>query len=272
MKARRPSSGFSLIGAMMAIVVGSIAMLAIQSVLTLSFRGSHHADIRLAIRSLSETISDRVDCGKTMAQITDPATECSASNPKPILLKDSTNNALTGPMNPVTGVFNPTDETLVGSGKLGNWQIRAYCQAPGNTLYVRYARTTDGTSFLKDAFTKRAYNWETSDTNPLFGTADRVLCDKSTGTSGNTKAIFCPNSSTDPTCLAAEQNFGTGDGSARVVNCRRNTKFAPYNTYFHEGAVALMLRYQAGVWKYYNTANVIEDCVDGTTLVIGGIK
>jgi len=110
------------------------------------------------------------------------------------------------------------------------------------------------------------------DIRMIAGAATIVGCStRGVSTAGTVQAMFCANASADPVCVSARQNFGAGDGTARVVNCRRNTAVGPYNTAAHQGVVGLHLRYDTGAWRYYNTANVLENCVDGTALVLGGL-
>lgn len=172
----RTQSGFGLLEAVVALTIVIIGALALQSMLSLSFRGSGHADLRLALRSLSESVREHVDCAKTLAQITNPTLQCNTVSPVALVLKDSSGQPITTPPRSVVGAFKPIDETLMGAGSFGKWELRTYCQPPGTTLYVRYAKAIESNKFARDPMTKRALDWQNSDTNPLFGTVDRALC------------------------------------------------------------------------------------------------
>lgn len=178
-------SGFSLLSAIVALGITALVLVGLQKVLALSFKGGAHADLRSNIRNLSDTIRKTTDCSKTFAGL-DVAKVCNPLLPLPILLKDKNNNALTKPLNKVIGIFKPTDDTVEGAGQIGNWYLRASCDSPDGNITVRYARAQSvdklgKVDFFVDPMTKRPYDWGRSDTNPLFGLEDRVLCKGETG-------------------------------------------------------------------------------------------
>lgn len=174
--------GFTLLSSTITLFIAGISMVALQSVLTLSLRGSSHADLRMHKNSLADTVKQRVNCTQTfdMTPAFNPKTDCSSSSPRPILLKDSEGNAITSALS--KGNFDPrdlnSDKTIDGSGMLGDWYLRAYCEPTNSNLVIRYAKVSNRNpiEFLKDPLTKRPYDWSDSPSNPLFGSNDRVIC------------------------------------------------------------------------------------------------
>lgn len=173
---RSPEAGFSLISAILVLAITAVAMVGLQTMLAISFKGSSHVDFRGQIRSLSDSIKQEVDCDKTFQGINLAAT-CDSAHA--ITLKDAKGNPITETVQ--TGNFTGADNTSVnGAGKLGSWQLRAYCDSTDGNLVIRYARVTDAKAnppvFYHDPLNRRPYDFSDSDTNPLFGNASRQIC------------------------------------------------------------------------------------------------
>lgn len=182
-KIMREKKGFSLLGAVVAIFILTLVLYGISQVLTTSLRGSAHADLKLALRSLSDSVKQSVSCSNTFSHF-DPAVVCTSSNPVPILLYDTNNNPLTGPLDLTgapSGNYDPTTgANLYGAGKFGNWYLRAYCETSTNNLVIRFAKVKEikgaTVTFANDPLLKRPFDWGNSASNPLFGSVDNAIC------------------------------------------------------------------------------------------------
>ncbi len=174
---KNSQSGFGLVEALIALMIAAISMAAMQTLLTLGFKGNAHTDLRANVRALSDTLKGSVDCVKTFATVT-PSVDCVSATLKPLLLKDSNDKQITENLIASSATFDPKDNTTNGAGKLGEWMVRAYCQGGTDAvLFIRYSRwNPQGNAFFSDPLTHRAYDWQDSPSNPLFGSTDRLLC------------------------------------------------------------------------------------------------
>lgn len=189
-------SGFSLVEAVVVLAVLGVAAAATQSLLAAAFRGSAAGDFKQGVSALSSTLRDRVSCSKTFEHV-DLTEDCLPSTrAKPLILRDADGDPITEALEPAGGAFEPLDSSLRGSAKLGNYQLRAYCDRDVKSLVIRYSRPA-GAGFLLNPTTKQPLDWQRSSTNPLFGLPERTLCASNLGgTSGKpaglitTKSVF----------------------------------------------------------------------------------
>jgi len=175
-----------LVGLLVAGTLVGLILMSLTRMLNLGFRGTKHAEVKGDITSLRETLRQMVSCDQTWATgiaegPIDNSTDCAnkiaspPALPKPIVLRDRNGNAITGPLREIAGDFDPKAGKFEGSGTLGQWELRAYCDANVGSLVIRAARPTPQ-GFYADPLTKREYDWGDSPSNPVFGTAASRLC------------------------------------------------------------------------------------------------
>lgn len=180
----KTQSGFTLLEALVVIVLLSISLFIFLQFMKLSTRSTSHTNVKLAITSLSDTIRNGIDCEQTIAKNTfSRPLNCQAGTYKALELYDSRGVRLGTPITAVSGAFDPLANSNVGASQIGNWSVRAYCDSASDSLVVRFARFGNAGAFYADPLLKRPYDWKDSPDNPLFGTADRQLCK---GISSNT--------------------------------------------------------------------------------------
>ena len=183
MKEAKSQAGFSLLGAVVSVFIMTLVLYGLSQIITSSMRGSAHADLKLALRNLSDTVKQSVSCANTFKHL-DPSVVCTSSNPVPVLLYDAEDKPMTEPLyldSAPSGNFDPEkDQSLYGAGKFGNWYLRAYCQTTTQNLVIRFAKVKQvqgaTVTFANDPLLKRPYNWENSANNPLFGGIDNTIC------------------------------------------------------------------------------------------------
>lgn len=171
----------------MGAIVGIIGLAAMKMFQYL-FNSNAHVTLKADEISLRNSLSQLIDCNKTfLGNSVIVATDCLPAAPKPLLLRDKNNNPITSALEPVTGTFNPQDATFQGSGKLGDWFLRAYCDSTVGSLVIRVAKSAGSGAFQVNPLTKQPIDWSNRSGNPSFGTASTLLC------SGNvsTTSTFC---------------------------------------------------------------------------------
>lgn len=197
--------GFSLIAVL---VTGSIVVLIfffLTQLLSVTARNTKHTDIKLAIASLIDTVRDTTDCAETFRSI-DVSTDCRPGAPKPVQLVNKYRNSLTGPVSTAPAIWNPVKGDSMGnfsgSGTIGSWSLRAYCDNVKKTLIVRFARNDGKGNFYIDPLLKRPYDWSDSTQNPILGAPDRVFCSDN----------FASTPSAPPAsdCISVEVGLGVG--------------------------------------------------------------
>lgn len=174
----RDQSGIGLVSVLVSTAIGTMMLLAMLSLITQNFRATRSAEIKGDLVSLKETLRQVIDCNAIWEgnQI-NPAVDClPAATARPMVLRNRSGGAITGELQPVLGQFSPIDKTFAGSGQLGNWRVRAYCDADKQSLVVRVAAGNPSLAgFYSDPLTGRPMDWQ-SPSNPIFGGPTSVLC------------------------------------------------------------------------------------------------
>ncbi len=187
---KRKQAGYSLVEAAVLMGVLAISAAATQSLLAAASRGAAVGDFKSGVSALSSTVKDRVSCSKTFEHV-DLDKDCfPSSEAKPIVLRDAAGDPITESLESVSGVFRPLDNSTQGSGKIGPYRLRAYCDKSVKSLVVRYARPGKPGEFLKHPSTKLPLDWQTSSSNPLFGLPERTLCASNVGGNSGKPAGF----------------------------------------------------------------------------------
>jgi hypothetical protein len=135
------------------------------------FNSARHAELKNDVTSLKTTLSQMVDCGKTLNGI-DLATQCAPAASFYFPLRDRNGNPITGPL--------ATSGAMNGSGALGSfWHVRAHCDTNAQSVVIEAASPGSGKNgYFVDPATKRELAWaqNVSPINPVFGGPVNRMC------------------------------------------------------------------------------------------------
>jgi hypothetical protein len=197
----------SLISIVVSSAIGMMVAFGIMKLTSTINRSNKHTELKGDMLLLRQSLADTIDCDQTWtSNSVSTVTDCYPSNPnpKPLLLKNRSGGNVTGALS--SGTFSPanveSDTTFSGSGAMGEYYLRAYCDTSVNSLVVRIAKK-GGADFAEDPLTKRKMNWGNASSNPILGSATRLFCSSKFGSSA------CLPGSTFPTCNYANYKTRT---------------------------------------------------------------
>lgn len=176
----------TLLNLIIGLSILSVVLVGLIYVMSYLFQGAKKVELRGDTAALAQTLNQVIDCNQTWAlgnaggpivNATDCQNTVAGVVPKPIQLRDRSGAALTGALEAVVGTFNPLDTTFEGSGQVGEWYLRAYCDTQVSSLVVRAAKKGNSPgSFYPDPVTKIAWDWRKMPPNPVFGSATKKFC------------------------------------------------------------------------------------------------
>jgi hypothetical protein len=182
----------------MATAIAGFLALAISQNINFGLKGQKKVEIYAELSSITQTISQNIDCETTLAEarakagVTSNQALCNAngssgpallqSRPLQIYLKSAN-----GTPRQLSTDLNPQ---LDSSGRVGQWQLRAGCDFSRQSLVIRAARMHGPNNFAKDPLTGKPLSWD-DDRLLLFGgqPGQQPICFSASNNTANTGAI-----------------------------------------------------------------------------------
>lgn len=211
---RTAQRGMGLMGVLTTAFVGGIIGLTLTSMLTRMARSEKYIEEKSEIASLKQSLSQAIKCAQT---IPNPAV---CDGVTPVILRD-------GAGQPITTLPLVPNGTFKGSGKYGNFYVRATCSNTLKTMTVQIAKPSpDGKSFAVDPLEKIAFDFNRPP-NPVYGPSNPI-CGSTLG--GSAGGLNCPageamtgiQADGTPNCKAYVKRYAVSDATLTAYHSACN--------------------------------------------------
>lgn len=160
------SSGMSMTSVLIGLGLTGILAVALNQLLSNSFKGSKNVELKADVLALRHMLLSATSCSLTM-----PLGTCTANTDMELLRKTGSGSQVL--------VKNPTGTDIT---RIGDFAVRAKCNATGNGLDIRFARLKPGknvnsntnSDFIPDPLTGKTSTWD--DNSSLLFAAGIEIC------------------------------------------------------------------------------------------------